>query len=125
MMYVRRNQAGAIVAAFANPQPQPDGTDLAPEAIAADAAELLAFLDPPPGVPRQVPRWQARRALLNAGLLDAVEAAVAAADRHVQITWEDAPNIVRDSPFIAAIGPSLGLTDAQIDALFVAAAQIT
>jgi hypothetical protein len=124
MPYIQRRD-GRVVGAYANPQPQPDGTDLAPEFLADDHADVVAFLNPPPGVPRQVPRWQARRALLNAGLLDAVEAAVAAADRHVQITWEDAPNIVRDSPFIAAIAPSLELTDAQIDALFVAAAEIT
>ena len=83
---------------------------------------------PPPvpaPVPAEVPQWQARRALLAAGLLTAVEAAVAAASQDIQITWEYAPNIVRNSPFIAAMAPALGLTDAQIDDLFRAAAAIT
>lgn len=80
---------------------------------------------PPVPVPEEVPQWQARRALLAAGLLSSVEAAVAAASQDIQITWEYAPNIVRDSPFIAAMAPALGLTDAQIDDLFRAAAAIT
>ena len=76
-------------------------------------------------MPAEVPKWQARRALLDAGLLDAVEAAVAAADRHIQITWADAPNIVRNSPFVTAMDAALGLTGAQVDALFVAAKRIS
>lgn len=96
------------------------------DAATWETSVSVAAADPTtPIVPAEVPKWQARRALLDAGLLDVVEAAVAQADRHVQITWADAPNIVRNSPFIAAIAPSLGLTDEQIDALFIAAKRIT
>jgi len=80
---------------------------------------------PPAPVPAEVPQWQARRALHAAGLLTAVEAAVAASSEDVKITWEYAPNIRRDSPMIAALAPVLGLTDAQLDDLFRAAAAIT
>ncbi|MFM9829724.1 MAG: hypothetical protein ACKVOB_13445 [Sphingomonas sp.] len=72
---------------------------------------------------------QARLALLGAGLLDDVEAAIngiadAAARTAAQIDWEYATEVRRVSPLVASLGPALGLTDAQIDALFVAAAGI-
>jgi hypothetical protein len=80
--------------------------------------------EPPPPVPAEVRQAQARRALLAAGLLDDVEAAVAASSQDIQIAWEYEPNIRRDSPMIAALAPAIGLTDAQIDDLFRAAAAI-
>ena len=79
----------------------------------------------PPTVPASVSPYQARQALNVAGLLDAVEAAVAAADRSVQIAWEYATTIERGSPFISAMKSAIGLTDQQLDDLFIAAAQIT
>jgi len=65
---------------------------------------------------------QARRALRAAGLLDAVEAWVAQQDDDAQDAWEYALQIERNNPMIAGAGAALGMTDAQIDALFVAAA---
>ena len=76
------------------------------------------------GVPQEVSAYQARAALLSAGLLDAVEAAVAVADRQVRIAWEYATTVRRTSPFIAAMQGALGLDDAAVDALFIAAAAI-
>jgi hypothetical protein len=75
-----------------------------------------------PYVPQVVTPRQARIALLAAGHLDAVEAAIAAAPRAVQIDWEYAIEIRRDNPVIAAMAATIGLTEAQIDALFIAAA---
>lgn len=69
-------------------------------------------------------RFQARAALHNAGLLVAVEAAVAGADPFVQIAWQDATEFYRGSPTIAALQAAVGLTDEQVDNLFRAAAQI-
>lgn len=89
------------------------------------AEEEAAVLAAPKPVPAEVPQWQARRALLAAGLLASVEAAVAAASQDIQITWEYAPNIVRNSPFVTAMAGALGLTDQQLDDLFRAAAAIT
>jgi hypothetical protein len=115
---------------YADAQTATGSTILGHVFAVVDAATWEASVNPAAGeandvVPAEVPQWQARRALLDAGLLDAVEAAVAAATRDVQIVWEYAPNIVRNSPFIAAMGPALGLSDAQIDALFIAARRIT
>lgn len=70
---------------------------------------------------RCTPR-QARLALLAAGLLEVVEAWMAAAPPAVRIEWEYALEIRRDWPGMTDAASALGLTDAQLDALFVAAA---
>jgi hypothetical protein len=83
--------------------------------------------DPPtPAVPvvQAVTMRQARLALLDAGLLDAVEAAVAAAPRAVRIEWEYATQIERASPLLGAIAAEINLDEAALDALFLAAAQL-
>jgi hypothetical protein len=74
-------------------------------------------------IPSVTPR-QARLALKAAGLLDKVTAAVAAADQATQITWEFASQIDRNSPVSATLGAQLGLTSAQIDALFIQASTL-
>jgi len=51
MVYVRRVD-GRIAGVFENPQPQPDGTDYAPEVLADDDPEVVAFLNPPPPEPQ-------------------------------------------------------------------------
>ena len=38
--------------------------------------------------------------------------------------WEYAPNVVRKSSFVTAMAGVLGLTDEQIDDLFIEAAKI-
>jgi hypothetical protein len=55
-------------------------------------------------------------------LLQAAEAAIAASNAPaLQIAWEYATEWERDAPEIAQIGDALGLTAAQIDALFARA----
>jgi len=78
----------------------------------------------PPGVPHSVSMRQARLALLGAGLLDSVDAVVAQSPRAVQIEWEFATDVWRDRDLVASLGGALGLTDDQIDALFIAAKAI-
>jgi hypothetical protein len=75
-------------------------------------------------VPFNVTPFQAKAALLAAGLLPAVEAAIAAASPIAQLAWTDATGFTRDSPTIAALSAQLGLTSAQVDDLFIAAASI-
>lgn len=79
---------------------------------------------PPPSVPRSVSMRQARLALLGAGLLDEVEALIALQPAAVQIEWEYATDIWRNRDLVATLAPALGLSDAQIDDLFVAAKAI-
>ena len=90
----------------------------------ARIAELEAPSSVIDGVPQRVTPYQARVALLQAGLLPQVEAMVTQAGGAVLIAWEYATVIERGSPFIAQLVGGLGLTDEQVDALFVAAAGV-
>lgn len=76
------------------------------------------------GAPATISRMQARLALNAAGLLDAIEAAIAAAPRTVQIYWEDVSELHRDHPLIEQIAGVAGLSEEQVDDLFIAAKQI-
>lgn len=71
-----------------------------------------------------VSRFQARAALHGAGLLASAESAIAGADELAQMAWQDAQEFRRNSPTVAAIAGSLGLTEAQLDDLFRQAATI-
>lgn len=72
-----------------------------------------------------VTKRQAQLALLNFGLLDAVNQAVASMGREAQINWDAASSIDRSNPFIEAIAKGvLGMTDAQLDQLFALAATL-
>lgn len=78
-----------------------------------------------PPVPDEVSRFQAKAALATAGLLASVETAVAAsADAFLQLAWSEALVFKRNSPAIAAIASVIGMTDAEIDALFIQAKEI-
>lgn len=68
---------------------------------------------------------QMRLALHRAGLLETVNAIAASSDE-ARIVWENATEILRDSPLIGALqGNALRpFTNAEIDALFLAAARI-
>lgn len=106
--------------------PNMDISDFAPFQAAVDAWRAWApSPSPPPAEPAPgllVTMRQARLALLAAGLLDAVEAAVGRAERPVQIEWEYATVVERNSPLVVTIAAGLGLDAAAIDALFADAA---
>jgi len=91
---------------------------------------LVRLPDPPPEppppepVPQCVTALQARRALLAAGMLDQVEAAVARQPRAVQITWEYATEIYRDDPMLVEVAQGIGLNTSTLDDLFRAAAKL-
>lgn len=85
--------------------------------------------DPSPVVvPEEVTMRQAKLALLAAGLLDDVESALDGLSgdegRAARIEWEYSSVMRRDKPFVAAVGAAAGLNSAQIDQLFIAAADI-
>jgi hypothetical protein len=75
----------------------------------------------PPPVPTSIPAWKGKAALREAGLLDAVEAAVAAIGGRVEDAWAGASEWSRDSEFLASLAEDLGLTEQQINSLFRAA----
>lgn len=79
-------------------------------------------------IPQQVTKRQGRRALLAAGKLAAVTAAIAALPspqrEEAEIDWEDATYYERSSPFVTLLAEKIGLDDEALDALFVAAAAL-
>lgn len=81
-------------------------------------------IEPQQFIPTVVSSRQGKLALLDAGLLDDVEAAVAASSRAVQIEWIEATEFRRDWPTLVALQGTLGLTDQQIDDLFIAASRL-
>ena len=78
------------------------------------------------GVPQAVTRFQARAALHLAGLLPRIEALMAdpSTDQLARLAWTDAQEFRRQSPTMLSMAATLGLTDAQLDALFTTAAGI-
>lgn len=96
-----------------------------------NARVVAALQDPSLGstpVPPSVSAFQARAVLIQAGLLDGVEAALAAdttdQGRINLARWEYGLTVERASPLVAAVGAALGLTPADIDQMFIDAAQV-
>lgn len=82
----------------------------------------------PSVVPEQVTMRQARLALLEAGKLTAVNNAIAAlpgaAGDEARVEWEFSSAVERHRPLVAALAGALNLSDSQLDALFVRAAEM-
>ena len=84
---------------------------------------------PAPGpVPSSVTMRQARLALLGAGLLASVDAAIdslpSPQKEAASIEWEYASEVQRSSGLVPMMGAALGLDDAALDALFIEAAAL-
>jgi hypothetical protein len=77
-----------------------------------------------PAVPASVTMRQARLALYGAGLLPSVESAISAAGPVAQIEWSAAGEVFRSSGLVPQMGAALGLTEPQLDALFVQASTL-
>lgn len=75
-------------------------------------------------VPKVVTKRQGMLALLAAGLLEQVEQIIAQSPRAVQITWDAAQDFDRNNPLIEAIAYQIGLTESDIDNLFIEAAKL-
>ena len=93
--------------------------------------QAVVVYDPglePESVPSEVTMRQARLALLAAGKLSGVDAAIASMPEPdktaASIEWEYSNALQRSSPFVSQLGAALGLDDAGIDALFIAAAKL-
>jgi hypothetical protein len=105
------------------PMPQPIGKPRFVDGAWVDEAATDAFQ-----VPEQVTMRQARLALLQAGLLDRVQTALAqmpgVEGQAARIEWEYSQVVRRDKPFVLAVGELLGMTPAQMDQLFITASGI-
>lgn len=120
--------------AYANSQ-----MDLLAADLGADAPQYQALMDevaatyvppppPVPVVPDSVSMRQARLALLGAGLLAQVDAAIASLPspqkEAAAIEWEYAQEVQRHNGLVPAMAQALGMTEAQLDALFMQAATL-
>lgn len=109
-----------IVAWNLGEMPTLDELQAASDAYDAEQAELK--------IPNSVTMRQARLALLGSGLLNTVNSAIAAIPGvegdAARIEWEFAQEVRRDSPLVQSLVPTLGMTNAQLDALFTQAATL-
>lgn len=101
-----------------------------PELVEMTAEEVEAHLNPPPAppsVPRSITMRQARLCLHKHGMLAEVQPAIDALpepDRTAaQIEWEYS-SVVERQGFILTIAQALGISDEQLDALFIEAATL-
>jgi DNA-binding XRE family transcriptional regulator len=92
-----------------------------------DAGNTISPYVAPPSPPvTQVTAYQAKIQLSRSGLYDSVVTTVNTSDNpELKIAWEVATTFERNSLFILALQPELGLTDAQVDDLFQQASQIS
>lgn len=114
-----------------------DGACIPKDAANIDYAAFLAWVQAGgvPVAPSQqaapptvLSMRQARLALLGAGKLSYVDAAIDALPspqkEAARIEWEYASEVRRDNALLQALAPGLGLTAAALDALFVAGAAL-
>ena len=111
-----------------------DGASIPADPANTDYAAYLQWLSegnvPTPAdpivipVPTTISMAQAQLALLAAGHLDAVEDAVEMMPRESQIIWRKAGTVVRGNPLVVQLAGLLGLSDADVDALFIAGAAL-
>lgn len=104
------------------------------EFIQMTAEEIDAHINPPipepepiPPAPLVVSRFQALAALMQAGLLEQVEAymALETTDPFTRLAWKEAQEFREDSPMLANLATLLGLTSEQVSELFQIAKTIT
>lgn len=111
--------------------PVPDGKLIASTSVKrvdGVVKYVHALEDEPVIIPQSISMRQARLALLQAGLLSSVEAAIDAiaepARTAARIEWEYATEMKRDHTLIETLAVGLSLTPEQIDQLFQTAAAL-
>jgi hypothetical protein len=92
--------------------------------------DLPVWVDAPAAaVPPSVTMYQARYALIDAGRDDDVETTIENIQDQIKkkkakAAWLTASTVERHSEFTLLIAAALGLTDEQVDDLFIAASQV-
>ena len=114
-----------VINAVISDSPLDESWVLSDSAKIGDSYIDNSFISPPPPpviIPMLTMR-QARLALLDAGLLDEVEAAITTpSDR---IWWDYSTTVERNHPLVDAVLTALGKTETEIDQMFIDAVQIT
>jgi hypothetical protein len=118
---------GTVVQSFQSRPVWTDGFWVSSDLVAGgyDGTELVVEATP---VPAQVTMRQARLALHSAGLLSGVDLAIAGmtepAKTQAAIEWEYAQTVDRNAGLVPAMATALGMTESQIDDLFILAATL-
>jgi hypothetical protein len=104
------------------------------DAVVVDVYQRALLMSPAPAdpapiiVPQSVTMRQARLALLGAGMLPTVEAALDALSEPqrtaARIEWDYSNEVQRTHPFVQMLGGALGMTSGQLDNLFIQAGQL-
>jgi hypothetical protein len=103
-----------------------DSLELLPNLVDGESANIGDLWDGSVFIPQPVPvvvpdivsPRQFRRALIQWGLLDTVEAYMATASLEIRTDWEYATEIRRDYPAWDQLAAAVGKTIADVDALF-------
>ena len=101
-----------------------------PKMYAATSAEVVAYLaaEAEAAKPKEVTMRQARLALLQSGLLDKVNAAIAGMQspqkEAAEIEWEYSNSLKRSQPLVVQLGAALGLDTAALEELFLTASTL-
>lgn len=74
-------------------------------------------------VPIKISRLQAKLQLLEIGLLDEVEVLIEQ-DRKAKLYWADSQNFLRNDGILLGMAMALGLSDTQLDSLFIEASKL-
>lgn len=128
-LYVVRNPRPDTIATVSETPTGAPGEETMSEAafIAWRDSQQVAKPSPPP--PQIIPLFKLKLWLLAAGKLAAVEAMLANAaawptpEEHTaaKILWAHRDNVLRTSQLVNSLGAALGMTQAEIDAAFIAA----
>jgi hypothetical protein len=89
------------------------------KARAAELAEAAARA----AIPKSVTMRQARRAMIDAGIYEKVDAAIKQAGGKALVDWEYSNTFDRSNPMIESMATQLKLTEKQIDELFIKASK--
>lgn len=90
----------------------------------------ISNYNPPPSPPVQVPYtvtpFQAKAAMLQAGIYQSVLDIIdnPSTSELTKLAWNNVTEFTRDSPLLNGIAATLGLTQEQVDELFITASQI-
>ena len=98
------------------------------ESLGLEPYTYVAPAPPEPKVPNSIANWRAKAVLSLAGILPSVEAALNALEEPAKTValsaWNGGAEVHRKGPTVATAIAVLGLTDAQVDAMFLQAAAL-
>jgi hypothetical protein len=78
----------------------------------------------PQAVPLELTPRQVRLVLNSTGMRAAVEAAVLATDQNTKDMWAYSSSFKRNDPVLNAMAASIGITQSQLDQMFISGAKL-